>query len=289
MIEHNLGRPDGRHLRVLEQGEPSAPVVLYLHGLPGAADEAWLPDEFAGQVRLLAFDRPGFGGSSPCADYDLATMADDVRAIADWLSVSQLTLLGFSAGGLFALACASLLQDRITRVVSVAAPALHWLDDPDREAAPLTAGAWQGARENPASLAQSLMTLTEDAEALKSAMLGSLSPEDVTVLTQSEGRCRFERAMRQATRQGATTSAATLARELQLMVSPWPYDLDGLSASLCFIHGSQDRLLTVRHLEAFRSRCPGSDALEVPGEGHYSLLLGACAPALWVKWILCST
>lgn len=286
MTEYLLDRPDGRRLRVLEQGSPHGQVVMYLHGLPGAADEAWLPETFTDQVRLLAFDRPGFGGSTPCVDYDMALLTEDMVAIADALSVQQMTLLGFSAGGLFALACASLVGDRVTRVVSVAAPALHWLDDPDSEAAPLTAGAWQGARNNPALLAESLRALTSDAVALQTAMRDSLSAEDAAVLKQPEGRQRFERAMERTVEQGEQVSALTLAREVQMMVSPWPYDLEKLTASLCFIHGDCDQLLTVRHLEAFQYCCPKSRAEVLPGEGHYSLLLGPDAPDLWARHIL---
>lgn len=286
MTEHYLSRGDGRRLRVLEQGSPDGWPVVYLHGVPGAADEAWLPDAVAERVRLLAFDRPGYGGSTPCPDYDMARMADDVLAIADALSIQKMTLLGFSAGGLFALACASVMGQRVTRVVSVGAPALHWLDDPDSEAAPLTANAWQGARTDPALLADSLMTLTNDASTLQTAMRDSLSLEDLTALDQPEGRDRFECAMRRTVEQGAPVSAATLARDIHLMVSPWHYDLDRLSASLCFIHGDRDQLLTPRHLEAFKKCCPKSDAVVLPGEGHYSLLQGSAAPDLWARWVL---
>ncbi len=289
MTEHYIDRPGGRQLRVLEQGSRNGQVVMYLHGVPGAADEAWLPDEFTERVRLLAFDRPGYGGSSPCPDYDLETMADDVLAIADALSVQKMTLLGFSAGGLFALACAGLMKDRVTRVVSVGAPALHWLNDPDQEAAPLTANAWQGARTDPALLAESLTALTTDVSTLQTALRDSLSVEDIDILDQPEGQRRFECAMRRTIEQGAAVSAATLARDLYLMVSPWPYDLEGLSASLCFIHGDRDQLLTLRHLEAFQKYCPQSDVVVLPGEGHYSPLQGSGASDLWSRWVLKNT
>ncbi|UZJ44064.1 alpha/beta hydrolase [Marinimicrobium sp. C6131] len=285
-IESFIDRPDGRRLRLLEQGEPDAPAWMYLHGLPGAADEAWLPEPLAGRVRLLSFDRPGFGGSTPCPDYTLAMLADDISAIADARSVSTIRLLGFSAGGLFALACAGRIGARVARVVSVGAPALHWLNDPDREAAELTAGAWQGARDNPEQLAESLTALTGNGPTLQDAMRSSLSAEDLAVLDQSDTKHRFAQTMAQATRHGAVTSASALARELQLMVSPRGYELGTLPASVCFLHGDSDQLLTVRHLEAFHRSFPQSEAVVLPGQGHYSPLLGPGAPTLWADWML---
>lgn len=285
-IEGFIDRPDGRRLRVQEQGAPDAPVWIYLHGLPGAADEARLPEAVAEKVRLLAFDRPGYGGSTSCPEYTLAMLAEDIGAIADAYSAPTIRLLGFSAGGLFALATARLLGERVSRVVSVGAPALHWLDDPDREAAALTAGAWQGARDNPAQLAEALTALTGDGPTLQEAMRSSLSAEDLAVLDESDTKHRFAQTMAQATRQGPATSASTLARELQLMVSPWRYELETLPASVNFIHGDSDQLLTVRHLEALHQSCPHSRAIILPGEGHYSPLLGPGASALWTDWIL---
>jgi|GEM_PF-4709443 len=285
-MEGFIDRPDGRRLRVLEQGESDAPVWLYLHGLPGSADEAWLPGAVADRVRLLSFDRPGYGGSTTCSEYTLATLAEDIGAIADAYSVPTIRLLGFSAGGLFALAAARLLGERVSRVVSVGAPALHWLDDPDREAAALTAGAWQGARDNPEQLAEALTALTRDGATLQEAMRDSLSPEDIAIIDQPGIRDRFAQTMAQATCQGAVTSAAALASELQLMVSPWRYELETLPASVHFIHGDSDQLLTVRHLEALHQSCPHSRAVILPGEGHYSPLLGPGASALWAAWIL---
>jgi pimeloyl-ACP methyl ester carboxylesterase len=285
-IEGFIDRPEGRRLRVLEQGESDAPAWLYLHGLPGSADEAWLPGAVADRVRLLSFDRPGYGGSTTCSEYTLAMLAEDIGAIADAYSVPTIRLLGFSAGGLFALSAARLLGERVSRVVSVGAPAIHWLDDPDREAAALTAGAWQGARDNPEQLAEALTALTRDGATLQEAMRDSLSPEDIAIIDQPGIRHRFAQTMAQATCQGAITSAAAFASELQLMVSPWRYELETLPASVNFIHGDSDQLLTVRHLEALHQSCPHSRAVILPGEGHYSPLLGPGASALWTDWIL---
>lgn len=60
---------DGITLRVRESGDPDGQPVLHFHGTPGCRLEmAWADHLLADVgVRWLAFDRPGYGGSTPTA------------------------------------------------------------------------------------------------------------------------------------------------------------------------------------------------------------------------------
>ena len=73
-------------------------------------------EEFAaGQgVRLVSFDRPGYGGSAP-APFGLASIGADAHAVADRLSVARFATLGMSGGGPGALAAATVPGGRVTR------------------------------------------------------------------------------------------------------------------------------------------------------------------------------
>jgi pimeloyl-ACP methyl ester carboxylesterase len=83
-------------------------------------------------VRLITFDRPGYGESDRQEFRQVADVVPDVEAIADALGVEQFAVLGRSGGGPHALACAALLPDRVTRagiLVSLApwgADGLDW-------------------------------------------------------------------------------------------------------------------------------------------------------------------
>jgi pimeloyl-ACP methyl ester carboxylesterase len=93
--------------------------------LPGAVG-AWrpgsrllCPDEdatAAAGVRLLTVDRPGYGGSDPRPDPTLLDWADDVQALADRLRLERFAMVGWSAGGGYALACAAGMPGRISAV-----------------------------------------------------------------------------------------------------------------------------------------------------------------------------
>ncbi|MGC1283692.1 MAG: alpha/beta hydrolase, partial [Streptosporangiaceae bacterium] len=73
--------PDGRTLAVQEAGDPGGKAVLvhmgspnsrHIYG-PNAADAA------AKGLRLICYDRPGYGGSSPQPGRTHADCAADVR------------------------------------------------------------------------------------------------------------------------------------------------------------------------------------------------------------------
>ncbi|WP_281825562.1 alpha/beta fold hydrolase [Jannaschia rubra] len=91
---------DGTRLHVKDWGE-GRPVVL-IHGWPLNAD-SWecqaLPLARAG-FRVVAYDRRGFGRSEqPFTGYDYDTMADDLAAVIDSLSLRDAAIFGFSMGG----------------------------------------------------------------------------------------------------------------------------------------------------------------------------------------------
>ena len=66
-------------------------------------------------VRMLVHDRPGYGGSTRQVGRRVADAAEDVRRLADALGWGRFAVHGHSGGGPYALACAALLPERVTR------------------------------------------------------------------------------------------------------------------------------------------------------------------------------
>jgi pimeloyl-ACP methyl ester carboxylesterase len=113
---------DGRALAYEEHGDPGGFPVLYL---PGGGDSRLSrhPDDSIAAglgIRLVALDRPGCGGSDFRRCRSLVERAGDVAQLADALEVGRFAVLGWSAGGPHALACAWALPDRVTRASVVA-------------------------------------------------------------------------------------------------------------------------------------------------------------------------
>ena len=107
---------DGRTLSYATGGDPDGVPVVVHHGTPGSRLFGALLSEPAAEVgvRLLAPDRPGYGRSSPPAEWTWKDWPADLGALLDAESVDRAGALGFSGGGPFALAAAS--DDRVARV-----------------------------------------------------------------------------------------------------------------------------------------------------------------------------
>ena len=76
-------------------------------------------------VRLISFDRPGYGESDRLAGLRVADAAADVLTIADALGLEKFSVVGRSGGGPHALACAALLPERTTKAAVLVGLAPH--------------------------------------------------------------------------------------------------------------------------------------------------------------------
>ncbi|MBX7258227.1 MAG: 2-succinyl-6-hydroxy-2,4-cyclohexadiene-1-carboxylate synthase [Candidatus Hydrogenedentes bacterium] len=102
-------------------GAPGKPLVVFLHGFLGSADD-WneiLP-AFETSFRCVAVDLPGHGrsyrasGGVPCTFLDAATALIEV---VDAIDAPSFSLVGYSMGGRLALYAASIYAMRVDRLV----------------------------------------------------------------------------------------------------------------------------------------------------------------------------
>jgi pimeloyl-ACP methyl ester carboxylesterase len=100
----------------------------------------------AAGVRLIAPDRPGYGGSDPQPGRTVADGAADLLEIATLLDVDRFSVVGWSSGGPYALAVAALHPERVGAVAVVASTA------PDEEFPALLDGLSETARERVARI-----------------------------------------------------------------------------------------------------------------------------------------
>lgn len=109
---------DGRRIFYREYGVPTGRTVIYFHfGLaaslmtPEAANAA-----LKARVRVIAFDRPGFGQSDPRPEYTFENIAADVDELCDRLNLKNVTLFGDGYGGGFAVAAACRMGSKVRRL-----------------------------------------------------------------------------------------------------------------------------------------------------------------------------
>src|SRR4051794_23551682 len=98
---------DGRNLHAFETGDPDGVAVVYHHGTPtsGLQARTWADDAAAKGIRLLSYDRAGYGESSRQAGRSVADVAADIAALLDHLGIDRFHTWGVSGGGPHTLAC----------------------------------------------------------------------------------------------------------------------------------------------------------------------------------------
>ncbi|MEU1258376.1 alpha/beta fold hydrolase [Streptomyces chartreusis] len=125
---------DGKRLLFFEtSGDPKGHPVFLLHGTPGSrvGPRPRAIDLYKLGIRLISYDRPGYGESQRLKDRAVCHAAADVEAIAEHLNLGPFSVLGRSGGGPHALACAALLPDSVASAAALVSLAPHNADDLD--------------------------------------------------------------------------------------------------------------------------------------------------------------
>lgn len=116
-ITREIQGADGGIMHVDDFGSTGGTPVLVHSGSPGSRrlhrpDVELATSRFG--LRLLSYDRPGYGGRARQEGRRVADAAADVRVIAEALGIGRLGVWGLSGGGCYALACAALLPDLVS-------------------------------------------------------------------------------------------------------------------------------------------------------------------------------
>jgi pimeloyl-ACP methyl ester carboxylesterase len=266
---------DGRTLRIAEGGDPGGRPIIALHTCPGSKllYGAHLADATRRRIRLISYDRAGYGGSTPRPGRAVVDEASDVRAVADHLGIDRFAVWGHSKGGSFALACAAVLPERVVAVASIAAVApypaegLDWFAGVDEA----IVAEFHLFTNDPAAwkrkLTQEVKEMREvTEEQLFESLFGTSSDADRTVLTPE--LLAFAHAQLQ---DGLSQGPDGYIEDSLSDIKPWGFDLHSIKVPVQLWHGTEDRLVPVSHAKWLAAHLPRADIHLVPGEGHISL------------------
>lgn len=112
---------DGRTLAWADYGDPRGIPVLYFHGGGASLIEGGCFDRDARDagIRLIAPSRPGGLHSSPRPGMRPTDFASDCAQLATHLGIGRFVVTGNSNGGLFTMAVAHQLPDRVIAAVPI--------------------------------------------------------------------------------------------------------------------------------------------------------------------------
>ncbi|MEU2112909.1 alpha/beta fold hydrolase [Streptomyces sp. NPDC019507] len=267
---------DGRHLMVERLGDPRGRPVFLLHGTPGSR----LGPAPRGMVlyqrgmQLIAYDRPGYGGSDRLAGRSVADVVADVRAIADALGLDRFAVVGRSGGAPHALACAALLPDRVTRAAALVtlaprdADGLDWFEG----MAASNVLEYTTATVDPDGLTARFILrsaeIRRDPVRLLDDLRRELTDSDRMVVADAGVRSMLLRNYQEALR----TSAYGWIDDALAFCSPWGFDPADITAPVLLWHGEKDVFSPVGHSRWLAQRIPGATAVLEPAAAHFDAL-----------------
>lgn len=266
--------PDGRILGWDERGDPDGfPVVACHGGLSCRLDsrDGDGPARAAG-VRLIAPDRPGLGASDARPGRSLIDWAGDVEHLADHLGLERFAVYGWSAGGVYALACARRLPDRVTHVGLVAGTTDLSRDDELALLSPLDQRLTRLARTHPRRATArfaaigAFMALAPPLAARLSAR--ALHPTERAELARGGGGRRIVESYREAIRPGA----AGMTQDYVTYSSAWGFTGAEIAVPVTIWQGTDDSLVAPEFARRLAAGIPGAELRLIDGAGHLLLV-----------------
>jgi pimeloyl-ACP methyl ester carboxylesterase len=263
-----------RRIRVRDAGDPEGTPVVFFHGLGDSRLDLRLGEPLAEQlqVRLVSFDRPGYGNST-AAEFGLLSVARDIEAVADQLHVERFAVLGQSAGSRFALAAAVALGERVTcagcasgsgpvREVGNAMDELDRTDQAAYELLPHDPAA--AARVYAAAFEPLARTIAEgDDDDVVAAFEALLSAADLALLADPLIRADAVANARESVRQGVNG----MAWDAVSWLASWPFTVRDVTCPVHLWYGSQDTT-PLTHAAWLAENLPQAVLRVWPGEGH---------------------
>jgi pimeloyl-ACP methyl ester carboxylesterase len=264
---------DGRTLAFFERGAADGMPVLACHGTPGSRLTRH-PDPTLYErhgVRMVAYDRPGYGRSDPHLGRSISDAVDDISAIADELGFERFVVVGGSGGAPHALACGALLGERVIRVGALVTPAPS--DSPDfdffTDLAEINVkefgAAVEGREAIEAHLQPYVDELRRDPEAVVEEISSELPDRDREILSREDVRevliDSFVEAVRQGTRGWADDDLA--------FAKPWGFELEDVEVETRLWQGELDVLAPRSHGDYVASRLPNARFEVLEGAGHF--------------------
>jgi pimeloyl-ACP methyl ester carboxylesterase len=274
-MDRTVRTSDGRTLAVEDAGDPAGKPVLIHNGTPNSRHlyGPVVRDATGRGLRLIGYDRPGYGGSSPQPGRTVADCATDVRTICAELGIDRLATWGISGGGPHVLACAALLPDLVVAAAALASPAPYGADGLD-----YFAGMGQ---ENVDDMR---LFLTDEAAARaktdhdREEML-AVSPEDAargieTLLTPTDAAVlqgELAEYLVSSMHDGLAASSEGWWED-NCMMRPWGFELADISLPVLLLHGKEDMFVPFGHGEWLAAHIPGVEARLLDSDGHLTLM-----------------
>jgi pimeloyl-ACP methyl ester carboxylesterase len=275
--DYVVRRSSTRSLAVDVLGPEDGVPVFFLHGMPGSRFGPYPRGVVLYRlgVRLIAYDRPGYGNSERSENRSIADTADDVFSIMDHLGIDRFAVIGKSGGGPHALAVAAKFPGLVTSAAVLAgfAPTgkqdLPWrmgMCQKNIDTLSIT-NSEDDLREH---LSQTITPTTPHPERILGEwVVPSLEHPDRRVIENIEIQRQLRKNFLQALPDGNVEGWLDDIRALQ---RDWEFELGDVKAPTFFWHGTEDRFSPVSHTYWLASKVAHPHLEVAPATGHFGSL-----------------
>lgn len=241
---------DDATIDVLSEGSGD-PIVL-IHGFPFTR-ELWdsQAQRLMTRARVIRPDLRGMGRSSvPAGPYLMETLAGDIAAVLDALSIERAAIVGHSLGGYVAMAFCRMYTERVTRLALVCSR--------------LAADTEQGAKER-----DDLADRAERDDRIE-AIVDSYIPRQFAPSLLEKRAPVIDRA-RTIARENSVAGATAMLRGMAQRVEA--YDIaEELEMPVLIVAGGADQIVTLGEAEEMRQAFPHAGLRVLGRSGHLPML-----------------
>lgn len=270
--EKAITLPDGRRLAYTVQGR-GYPVMV-LHGSSGCR-YSYHPDTSIVRrlrMRLIVPERPGYGGSDPFPGRVLSDTVQDVVALAEALQIKRFGVMGVSAGGAHAAACAYALPERVLAAAIVAAPAP--MIGPRLRMTPFLRMGRFAACWLPRWLLRTVLwhyTRAEVYDTVKTFdyIFSTLNEADRTLFAEPTMRRHYIKNRVEALRRGVQ---GVVDEARAIFARPWGFAPEDITVPVHLWFWDDDDTIPPAHGQYLARRIPRSIFHRFPGGGHNAFL-----------------
>ena len=260
-----------------DAGDPAGRPVLVHLGTPDSRHlyGPWVADAAGRGLRLICYDRPGYGGSTPQPGRSIADCAGDVRAICAALGIDRLAMWGWSGGGAHVLACATLLPDLVAAAASLASLAPYGgegldyfagMGQDNADAYRLLLTDEDAARANTDKDREGF--LAASASDVAQVFASMSAPVDAAVM---QGQSEMASWMADAIQDGLAPGSQGWWDDDRAHLDPWGFELTDITVPVLLLHGRQDNFVPFGHGQWLATHIPGVEARLLDNDGHLTL------------------
>ena len=263
---------DGRTLGFSEHGDFNGKPVFYMHGNPNSRFNRY-PDDSANNLglRIITPDRPGMGLSDFKPHRKLLDLPDDIVQLADHLQINSFSIFGASAGGIYTLACAYKIPERLEKVVVISGAApFDSLSDPYQGMSEKFKKSFVMISKSPLWLLRVVLwnmkrRIVKNAEAAYQETIDACDEFDKKIALEPALKAWYIQHLSEPYRQGTKG----YAHEVKIVVSPWGFNAAEITTHVDLWYWEDDTTVPIQMGKYLASVIPKNTTHFFPGGGHY--------------------